>query len=152
MLPDRSRFSSAEDYVEVALHELGHWTGGGGRWPPKYEGAPESNYVERKLEGGFGSKLYAREELFAEISSMYVCAEIGIPHNVSRQAAYVDHWIAKLREDSNAIFEATRGASQIADYVLSFERALKLVPNEVQHEREREREIEVENVGLAVGW
>jgi hypothetical protein len=76
---DRAFYSPIHDFIQVprpeayyepinwhrtALHELGHWTGAAQR-------------LDRDLSGSFGSKKYAQEE-FAEITSAFVCASLGI--------------------------------------------------------------------------
>lgn len=107
-LPDRGQFETQGHYYSTALHELGHWTG-------------HESRLNRQLDGGFGSESYAREELRAELSSYFVAAELGIPHDPSQHAAYVGSWIKALREDKNEIFKAARDAEKISDFVLGME-------------------------------
>jgi zincin-like metallopeptidase len=48
----------------------------------------------------FGSPIHVAEELIAEISAAYLCAEAGIsPAVVENQAACVEGWLAKRRND-----------------------------------------------------
>jgi antirestriction protein ArdC len=49
----------------TALHELGHRTGAKAR-------------LDRDLFGRFGDQSYAAEELIAELTSAFLCAELGI--------------------------------------------------------------------------
>ena len=62
VLPERVQFPSANHYYQTALHELGHSTG-------HPERMNRETLVQR-IEGGFGSPDYAKEELRAEISAM----------------------------------------------------------------------------------
>ncbi|MBZ5626440.1 MAG: hypothetical protein LAQ69_48325, partial [Acidobacteriia bacterium] len=44
----------------------------------------------------FGDQNYAKEELRAELASVCLSAERGIPHNSEQHAAYVGSWIQAL--------------------------------------------------------
>jgi antirestriction protein ArdC len=94
------------NWHRTALHELGHWSGHPSR-------------LGRDLSGNFGSALYAKEELVAEITSAFVCASLGIVPTV-RHADYIGSWLEVLREDNRAIVRAASAASKAADYLLAF--------------------------------
>ena len=92
------QFPSANHYYQTALHELGHSTG-----------HPERMNRETLTQGiseGFGSPAYAKEELRAEISAMMTGERVGVGHDPSRGAAYVEGWIAALEEDPREIRRA----------------------------------------------
>jgi antirestriction protein ArdC len=118
---DRAFYSTVHDFIQVprpeayfepinwhrtALHELGHWVGHPSR-------------LGRDLSGNFGSALYAKEELIAEMTSAFVCASLGIVPTV-RHADYIGSWLEVLREDDRAIVRAASAASKAADYLLAF--------------------------------
>src|SRR6202795_1859591 len=118
---ERAFYSPIHDFIQVprpdayfepinwhrtALHELGHWVGHGSR-------------LGRDLSGGFGSALYAKEELIAEMTSAFVCASLGIVPTV-RHADYIGSWLEVLREDNRAVVRAASAASKAADFLLSF--------------------------------
>ena len=107
-VPPQSAFAHQLDFYQTALHELSHFCGSAAR-------------LGRDQSGRFGSALYAREELVAELSSAYLCATLGIAPTV-RHADYLGSWLAVLRADSRAIFKAASQASKAADYLLAFER------------------------------
>ena len=91
VLPKWEQFSSANHYYQTALHEMGHATG-----------HPERMNRESLIEGlkaGFGSEAYAREESRAEISAMMTGEKIGIGHDPSRGAAYVESRIEVLEKE-----------------------------------------------------
>ena len=67
----------------------------------------------------FGSALYAKEELVAEMTSAFMCASLGIVPTV-RHADYLGSWLEVLREDNRAIVRAASAASKAADYLLAF--------------------------------
>ena len=107
-VPPQPAFTQQIDFYRTALHELGHWTGSKER-------------LARDQSGWFGSGLYAREELCAELASAYLCAALGIVPTV-RHADYLGSWLEVLRADSRAIFKAASQASKAADYLLAFVR------------------------------
>ena len=69
----------------------------------------------------FGDLNYAREELRAELASVFLLAERGIPHNADTHAAYVNSWLEALRNDKHEIFRAARDAHKAADLLLQLE-------------------------------
>ena len=86
-LPLRAAFKTAGDYYGTALHELAHWTG-----------HPERLNRETLNESyRFGDLEYAKEELRAELASVFMMAERGIPHNPDSHAAYLGSWLKKWR-------------------------------------------------------
>ncbi|CAK7032497.1 MAG: hypothetical protein DESF_01366 [Desulfovibrio sp.] len=119
-LPPRENFEEPGLYYGTALHELGHWT-------------RHSSRLDRE-NGPFGSELYAREELRAEIASWMLGQDIGIPHDPEQHAAYVNSWIKALEDDSYEIVRACRAAEQIKEYVLGLE-----MKKEVAQEQALER-------------
>ena len=118
---ERAFYSPIHDFIQVprpeayfepinwhrtAVHELGHWVG-------------HSSRLKRDMSGGFGSALYAKEELIAEMTSAFVCASLGIVPTV-RHADYIGSWLEVLRDDDRAIVRAASAASKAADYLLAF--------------------------------
>ena len=92
-------------------------------------GADEPRHARRGDQEGFGSPAYAKEELRAEISAMMTGERVGVGHDPSRGAAYVEGWVAALEEDPREIRRAAADAQKISDFVLARSR-----------EREPERE------------
>lgn len=105
-VPPPAAFAERINWYRTALHELGHWTG-------------HSSRLDRNQRGGFGSADYAREELVAEMASAFACASLSIEPTV-RHADYIGSWLAVLREDEKAIFQAASAASKAADFLLRF--------------------------------
>ncbi len=88
-LPEKSQFKTQADYYATALHEISHWTG-------------HSSRLNRPASSDMKSETYAKEELVAEISSMFVSAETGIPQtqeHFENHASYVDYWVKAVKED-----------------------------------------------------
>ena len=116
-LPPRECFADAPGFYGTATHELIHWTGSDKRL--NRETLTKSRGYNPQDEH------YAREELIAEIGSMMLAAETGIPHDPGQHAAYVDSWLRSLRKDKNEIFRAASAASKAADYVLNIDRTVE---------------------------
>jgi len=109
-LPPKAAFKSAGDYLGTALHETVHWSGT----------ADRLNRETLNESYRFGDPNYAREELRAELASVFLMAERGIPHNPERHAAYLNSWLEALR-DKHEIFRAARDAHKAADFLLQLE-------------------------------
>lgn len=103
LLPPFRRFKDAANFYGVAFHELGHWTG-------------HKDRCNRDLAGRFGDKRYAAEELIAELTAAFLCAEFSIDGEL-RHAGYIKTWIGLLRDDSKAFFTACSAAQKAADYL-----------------------------------
>jgi antirestriction protein ArdC len=116
-MPPKEAFASANGYYSTTLHELGHWTG-------------HESRLARDLSGGFGSESYAKEELRAELFSIFMQAETGITHDATRHAAYLQSWLKVLKEDKNEIFRAAHDAESALDFVR--ERVLAKGPTQVK--------------------
>ena len=63
-------------------------------------------------------------ELIAEIASCYLAAELGVPNGepLDNHAAYLKCWLEDMQNDPNYIFKASRQASKVCDFLLSFVR------------------------------
>lgn len=107
-MPSREQFGTADDYYRVKLHELGHWTGHPSR-------------LDRDLSHPFGSEMYAKEELRAEIASMILGEELGLGHDPGQHVSYVQSWIKVLQNDPLEIFRAASDAEKIQGFVLGLE-------------------------------
>ena len=121
-VPERGQFSSQADYYATSLHELAHWTGHPSR-------------LNREASSDMRSESYAKEELVAEITSMFVSAETGIPQtqeHFDNHAAYVSHWIKAVKEDPNALFRAVNQAQKASEEILKYERVREREQAETQ--------------------
>ncbi|GHD20999.1 ArdC family protein [Tianweitania populi] len=111
LIPDRNRFISEVHLYSTALHELGHWTGAKSR-------------LDRDLSGRFGKEAYAIEELCAEMTAAFVCADLGIAHDTrGNTTAYIESWLKVLKQDKRAIIAAAAKAQAAADFLHSLQGA-----------------------------
>ena len=115
-LTPKESFQDASRYYGTALHKLAHWTGHPSRL----------NRATLNESYRFGDPAYAKEELRAELASLFLAAETGIPHDPASHAAYVGSWIEALQKDKHEIFRAAHDASKAADFVLALERDISL--------------------------
>jgi antirestriction protein ArdC len=110
-LPPRAAFKSSAEFYGTALHELSHWTG--------HEARLNRETLCETYR--FGDMAYAKEELRAELASLFLMSERGIPHNPNSHASYMHAWLQVLREDKNEIFRAARDAHRAADLLIALE-------------------------------
>ena len=97
ILPLKESFKDNEGYVATALHEMIHSTG-----------HPER--LKRNLSGKFGSSDYAKEELVAELGSIFLQGKLGIKlgeRNLENHQAYLQSWMKVLKQDANELFRAS---------------------------------------------
>ena len=111
-LPPKDAFKDAAGYYGTALHELAHWTG----HPSRLDRSTLTDSYR------FGDVNYAKEELRAELASVFLAAQRGIPHDPEQHAAYVNSWIGALKRDKHEIFRAAHDASKATDFILALER------------------------------
>lgn len=107
-LPMRNSFYSSTEFLATAIHEMSHSTG-------------HSSRLNRPQKNAFGSKEYAKEELIAELSSVFVQADLGIDigaKQLSNHAAYLQNWIGALEENPNVLFQASSDASRASDFLM----------------------------------
>jgi antirestriction protein ArdC len=106
-MPDRDRFAEPVNAYAVALHELTHWTG-------------HESRLNRDFSGRFGTEAYAFEELVAELGSAFVVAHLGLEGaRLENHASYVGSWLKVLKNDTNAIFTASRHATAAYQHIMS---------------------------------
>lgn len=102
-MPAFASFTSADHFYATAFHELAHWTGHKAR-------------LDRDMVACFGDQSYAAEELVAELSAAFLCAEFGFDGDL-RHAGYIAHWIKLLQSDSRAFCMAAARAQKAADHL-----------------------------------
>lgn len=110
-MPDEALFRRdrrLEDWYSVLCHELGHWSGA-------------STRLARTFGKRFGDDAYCMEELCAELTASFLCAELGISMAVREDHAhYIGHWLRVLKADNRAVFAAAAKASEAVRYLRSF--------------------------------
>lgn len=110
-MPPRALFTGTatstptESYESCRLHELTHWSGAEHR-------------LNRSFGERFGDKAYAFEELVAELSAAFLCAELAITNTPrADHAQYCANWVEVLKGDTKAIFTAASLATRAVAYL-----------------------------------
>jgi antirestriction protein ArdC len=120
-MPPRDLFTGTatstptESYESTRLHELAHYSGA-------------SHRLNRQFGERFGDKAYSFEELVAELSAAFMCADLQIT-NAPRadHAQYISNWLAVLKGDTKTIFTAASMATRAVDYLHAMQPGAKAV-------------------------
>jgi antirestriction protein ArdC len=102
-MPDFGQFDTRENYYRTLFHELTHWTGAKER-------------LNREIKNSFGSSLYAKEELCAEIGSALLSYECDFA-DIEQSSAYIKSWKQEIIDDNNIIFWASSRAEIAVNYL-----------------------------------
>lgn len=108
-LPIMQQFSQVAEYYSVAFHEMIHSTG-------------HKSRLDRLCKAAFfGSEAYSKEELVAEIGASALVHHVGLETASSFQnnTAYVQNWLAVLKDDKRFIVSASSKAEKAVDYILA---------------------------------
>jgi len=108
-MPDMQAFASAEAFYSTLFHEMAHSTG----------------HRKRLARDGvvnpvrFASHDYSEEELVAEMSAGMLAGYSGIdiPEVVENSAAYLDHWLAKLKREPGWLAASGGMAQKAVDMI-----------------------------------
>lgn len=103
-LPDADRFESASARLATWAHEAIHSTGHPSR-------------LHRDLSGAFGSAVYAREELVAELGAVLLGERLEIGSDTANHAAYLSHWCELLRQEPKQLLQVLGDARRAADRI-----------------------------------
>lgn len=109
-MPEMDAFRNSEEYYSTLFHELTHSTGHEKRL--NRQGISETT--------PFGTPLYSKEELVAEMGAAFLCgvAEIDCA-TIDNSAAYIQGWLEKLRNDKRLVIIAAAQAQKAAHYILN---------------------------------
>lgn len=106
-VPVREDFDSPEAFYSTLFHEMVHSTGHKDRL-----NRPRVQSVS------FGSELYSKEELIAEMGSTFLCAMTGIsPKVIDNQSAYIANWLKVLKNDKRMVINASSASQKAVDYI-----------------------------------
>ena len=117
VIPLREAFKSEEAFLSTTLHEMCHSTG-------------HESRLNRDLTGFFGTKKYAKEELIAELGSIFTQARLNIKlegEHFNDHTVYLKAWVKVLQEDPNELFRAAVKAEAASE---------RLYNNYVEKEKE----------------
>jgi len=107
-MPSITRFHDPRNFYGVWAHELAHATK-----------APHRLNRDFGLSK-FGNTSYAREEIVAELTSVFLGQTLGFTaHTLEMNAAYLHNWLRVLRSDKGAIFRHAADAQRACDYLIA---------------------------------
>ena len=107
-LPVFESFRDAESFVAIRAHETVHWTA-----PAHRANRDLSRYHKDRSER-------SREELIAELGSVFICADLGIVPELEPRpdhASYLSNWLNVLSNDKRFIFSAAAHAQRAVTYL-----------------------------------
>lgn len=106
-IPAVKQFVNMNEYYGTFFHEIIHSTG-------------HEKRLNRSLKNGFGSESYAKEELVAELGSVFLNNHYGIEtgDTFDNATAYIQSWLKALKNDKKLIVTASTHAEKAANYVL----------------------------------
>lgn len=109
ILPLRKQFVSTAEYYSTAFHELTHSTGHPSRL----------NRLDKVA--AFGSDVYSKEELVAEIGAAALINHIGLETSTSfhNNTAYIQNWLSVLKGDKRFIVSAAGKAEKAVTLILN---------------------------------
>ena len=99
-------YKDGMEYYSSLVHEMAHSTGIDSR-------------LSRDMEGRFGDKKYAKEELVAELSAAMVGNSMGFDKRIlDNNAKYVDSWIDTLKQEPKFIVSVMADVSKASGMIL----------------------------------
>lgn len=109
VLPRMKQFSETAEYYGTAFHELVHSTG------------HMKRLARLDTTANFGGDAYSKEELVAEIGSAALVNYAGLETGKSfrNSTAYVQNWLAQLKNEKRFIVSAAGKAEKAVDFILS---------------------------------
>ena len=108
----KSSFKTPEAYYATALHELSHAKINDGTLKLSFDPSQyNASHIAR-----------AREELRAELSSIFICADIGLNYNVQNHTAYLHSWLKIFKEHKSELWTAVSESNRISDAIFKRER------------------------------
>ena len=123
MMPIKGQFDNLASYYATAFHELGHST-----LIENIRTKDEKAFDVKNIE--FGSPAYAREELVAELTSIYLSQELGIDTSESelnkQSLAYIKSWYLNGKLTDKDLSIALRDAEKAKNMLLSYAPSLTL--------------------------
>ncbi len=106
---ERHKFEDLPAFYGTVAHEIGHSTGAADRLDRSGITKPNK----------FGSVEYAKEELRAELTAMFLQMEYGVQLNYKNHIAYYEQWGEILRGDPNELAKAANDADKASQYIIS---------------------------------
>lgn len=110
-VPCKEQYERIEEFYSTLFHEMIHSTGHYTRL----------NRLESGASARFGSAIYSKEELTAEIGSAMILnrLEIETEKTFKNSTAYIQSWLRVLKNDNKFIVSASSRAEKAVKYILN---------------------------------
>lgn len=110
-VPCREQYKEANEFYSTLFHEMIHSTGHKCRL----------NRLTTGANARFGSQVYSKEELCAELGSAIILNQLGIetPQTFKNSAAYIQNWLQVLKNDNKFIVSAASKAEKAVNYIMA---------------------------------
>lgn len=110
-VPCKEQYTVANEFYNTLFHEMIHSTGHKSRL----------NRLTTGADARFGSQVYSKEELCAELGSAMILNQIGIEtsETFTNSAAYIQNWLQVLKNDNKFIVSASGKAQKAVEYILN---------------------------------
>lgn len=115
-MPSRNTFHSELKYYKTLFHELAHATG-----HEKRLNRPSLTENKGIQAAGENRKIYCLEELVAEMTAAFLCANAGIiEDDFNNSAAYLKGWldVLKVKDHKTWLVKAASDAQKASNYIL----------------------------------
>lgn len=106
-LAPMENFISKERFVSTLCHEISHSTG-------------HESRLNRDLINQFGTEKYAKEELIAELATVFTMTECGLrtdPSIFENNKAYINSWISALKDDVSILNKVSIDSGKACDFI-----------------------------------
>ena len=107
LIPDKDKFNNLDNYYSILLHELIHSTWSKNRL---------NRFTDNNMK--FWNEVYSKEELVAEIWSMFLSMETWISNKANNNnIAYIKSWSKFMKDNKKEVIYASQQAQIATDYI-----------------------------------
>lgn len=134
VLPPRHIFKNEEAFVGVLIHEMAHSTG-------------HKDRLNRSTGwSSFGAEEYAREELIAELSTIFSAADMNVEisdEHLQDSSDYLKNWLKVLGDNPNELFRVCADADKASGRIVENYKIIKEQKMTKEVKAEQGKEVKV---------
>lgn len=140
----REKFKNLDFFYATVAHEIAHSTGAEQRL----------NRETVKNNDGYGNEIYAKEELRAELTSMFLQQRYNVKFDKTHyenHTAYLKSWARVIKNDPNEIYRAAADAEKALSYIETRMIQKNFVKDkEVTHEQITQKKIPKQKITITL--
>lgn len=108
VIPSKQQYKDIHEFYSTAFHEMVHSTG-------------HKSRLNRDIDCHYGSEVYSKEELIAEIGAAMLMSTLGIDTKQSfrNSTAYIQGWLRQIQQDERLVVSAAGKAEKATRYILN---------------------------------